>query len=526
MFPAQVFLQSLALQMEHQRLQAERNRLHGTWLSGRLTYLRWLFFTSTKDFKTWAVAGCIHLTLKLPEDMKRRSEFQMQRTADFNEVFVWNEKRCNAKAISKLRTAHETELKQTKVRQDNQDRDIEMAPLPLMLCKKYAKSQSRFISFHAFSVFVVTRGSRMEQDQSQQHKMEWEGRHQVQYLVYQCVLWYLCYCLRFLHNPCHFHFLWKQVQILCDLCNCGSLFYKNLKGSESSLEEPNKKRKMNAERKIVHKPTGSQLLDNLLWAQSGSNSSLACIDSKHFVATSRCISWLSEEVLQLQVQSIQAQCPMFWTRKWFSVFTVRDHFCVPVSAQQRPGITGRRTSQANIWVHFQCCGLLRTFQSERTHSDHFAFSTCKASKLAIWEWALDIWYQHPQATASQSLNVKARKAILKVFDDRSDSLGLFRCLCWQGNWSKKRKKLKKICEKHSTSSNSTAFVFTCERWKVQPQGAKSKKFGLQHKRTFKRSFWFLLLVFEMGSSCELSIEAFWIENSSKATGRQGAAGKL
>ena len=301
--------------MEHQRLQAERNRLHGTWLSRRLTYLRWLFFTCTKDFKTWVVAGCIHLTLKLPEDMKRRSEFQVQRTADFNEVFVWNEKRCNAKAISKLRTAHETELKQTKVRQDNQDRDIEMAPLPLMLCKKYAKSQSRFISFHAFSVFVVTRGSRMEQDQSQQHKMEWEGRHQVQYLVYQCVLWYLCYCLRFLHNPCHFHFLWKQVQILCDLCNCGSLFYKNLKGSELSLEEPNKKRKMNAERKIVHKPTGSQLLDNLLWAQSGSNSSLACVDSKHFVATSRCISWLSEEVLQLQVQSIQAQRPMFWRRK-------------------------------------------------------------------------------------------------------------------------------------------------------------------------------------------------------------------
>ena len=109
----------------------------------------------------------------------------MQRTADFNEVFVSNEKRCNAKAISKLRTAHETELKQTKVRQD---KDIEMAPLPLMLCKKYAKSQSLFISFHAFSVFVVTRGSRMEQDQSQQHKMEWEGRHQVQYLVYQCVL--------------------------------------------------------------------------------------------------------------------------------------------------------------------------------------------------------------------------------------------------------------------------------------------------------------------------------------------------
>lgn len=98
-------------------------------------------------------------------------------------------------------------------------------------------------------------------------------------------------------------------------CNCGSLFYKNLKGSESSLEECNKKRKMNAERKIVHKPTGSQLLDNLLWAQSGSNSSLACVDSKHCVATSRCISWLSEEVLQLQVQSIQAQRPMFWRRK-------------------------------------------------------------------------------------------------------------------------------------------------------------------------------------------------------------------
>ena len=120
---------------------------------------------------------------------------------------------------------------------------------------------------------------------------------------------------RFDNHPFHFHFLRKQMQILCDLCNSGSLFYKNLKGSESSLEEPNKRRKMNAERKIVHKPTGSQLLDNLLWAQSGSNSSLlACIDSKHFVAiASRCISWLSEEVLQLQVQSIQAQCQMFCT---------------------------------------------------------------------------------------------------------------------------------------------------------------------------------------------------------------------
>ncbi len=128
----------------------------------------------------------MHLTLKLPEDMKRRS-VSNAKTADFNEIFVSNENRCNAKAISKLRTAHETELKQTKVRQERPS-DVEMAPVPLMLCRKYSKSQSLLISLHVFSVVVVNRGSRMGQDQSQQHKMEWEGRHQVQHLVHQRVL--------------------------------------------------------------------------------------------------------------------------------------------------------------------------------------------------------------------------------------------------------------------------------------------------------------------------------------------------
>eukprot|EP00434_Breviolum_minutum_P025564 symbB.v1.2.022587.t2/scaffold1981.1/size93869/10 len=98
------------LQMEHQRLQAERNRLH------------------TSHAETT---------------------------------------RGHEEAISKLRTAHETELKQTK-------------------------------------------------DQSQQHKMEWEGFCIIPVTSISCE---------------------NKGKFCAICCNCGSLFYKNLKGSEKLKQE-------------------------------------------------------------------------------------------------------------------------------------------------------------------------------------------------------------------------------------------------------------------------------------------------
>ena len=43
---------------------------------------------------------------------------------------------------------------------------------------------------------------------------------------------------RFDNHPFHFHFLRKQMQI-CAICATAAVSSKNLKGSESSLEEPN-----------------------------------------------------------------------------------------------------------------------------------------------------------------------------------------------------------------------------------------------------------------------------------------------